>query len=37
MSRKGKLVIPKEYAEMNGVAYTTVMSWLQTWKVEGGR
>ena len=34
MSRKGKLVTPKEYAEMNGVAYTTVMYWLQTGKVE---
>jgi hypothetical protein len=35
VSRKGKLVTPKEYAEMNGVAYTTVMYWLQTGKVEG--
>jgi predicted site-specific integrase-resolvase len=35
MSRKGKLVTPKEYAEIHGVAYTTVMYWLQTGKVEG--
>jgi predicted site-specific integrase-resolvase len=35
MSRKVRLVTPKEYAEMNGVAYTTVMHWLYTGKVEG--
>ena len=35
MSRKGKLVTPKEYAEIHGVAYTTVMYWLQTGKVDG--
>ena len=35
MSRKEKLVTPKEYAEIHGVAYTTVMHWLQTGKVEG--
>jgi predicted site-specific integrase-resolvase len=35
MSRKGKLVTPRQYAEMNGVAYTTVMHWLQAGKVEG--
>lgn len=35
MSRKGKLVTPKEYAEIHKVAYTTVMYWLQTGKVEG--
>jgi len=35
MSRKGKLVTPKEYAEMNGVAYTTVLYWLNTGRVEG--
>jgi len=28
-------VTPKEYAEIHGVAYTTVMYWLQTGKVEG--
>lgn len=26
---------PKQYAEIHGVAYTTVMHWLQTGKVEG--
>ena len=35
MSRKGKLVTPGQYAEMNGVAYTTVMYWLNTGRVEG--
>jgi hypothetical protein len=35
MSRKGKLVTPKEYAEINGVAYTTVLYWLNNGKVEG--
>jgi predicted site-specific integrase-resolvase len=35
MSRKGKLVTPRQYAEMNGVAYTTVMYWLNTGRVEG--
>ena len=35
MSRKGKLVTPKEYAEINGVAYTTVLYWLNTGRVEG--
>ena len=35
MSRKGKLVTPRQYAEMRGVAYTTVMHWLQGGKVEG--
>jgi hypothetical protein len=35
MSRKGKPVKPKEYAEIHGVAYTTVMYWLQSGKGEG--
>lgn len=35
MGRKVKLVTPKEYAEINGVAYTTVMYWLQTGRVAG--
>jgi len=35
MSGKGKLETPKRYAEMNGVAYTTVMYWLKTGRVEG--
>jgi|RhiMethySRZTD1v2_1073278.scaffolds.fasta_scaffold966863_3 predicted site-specific integrase-resolvase len=35
MSRKVKLVTPKEYAEINGVAYTTVLYWLNNGRVEG--
>lgn len=35
MSRKGKLVTPRQYAEVHGVAYTTVMYWLNTDRVEG--
>lgn len=35
MSRKVKLVTPKEYAESNGVAYTTVLYWLNNGRVEG--
>ena len=35
MGRKVILVTPKEYAEMKGVAYTTVMYWLKTNRVEG--
>jgi predicted site-specific integrase-resolvase len=35
MSRKGKLVTPRQYAEENGVAYTTVMYWLNNGRVEG--
>jgi hypothetical protein len=35
MSRKVRLVTPKEYAEMNGVAYTTVLYWLNNGRVEG--
>lgn len=35
MSRKGKLVTPRQNAEINGVAYTAVMHWLQAGKVEG--
>ena len=35
MSRKLRLVTPKEYAEMNGVAYTTVLYCLNSGKVEG--
>jgi len=35
MSRKGKLVTPRQYAEMHGVGYTTVMYWLNTDRVEG--
>jgi predicted site-specific integrase-resolvase len=34
MSGNGKLLTPRQYAEMNGVAYTTVMHWLQAGKVE---
>jgi hypothetical protein len=35
MGRKVKLVTPRQYAQMNGVAYTTVMYWLNTGRVEG--
>jgi hypothetical protein len=35
MSRKVKLVTPKEYAEKNSVAYTTVMYWLKMDRVPG--
>jgi hypothetical protein len=35
MSRKERLVTPKEYAEIHGVAYTTVMYWLNTGRVDG--
>jgi len=35
MSRKGKLLTPRQYAEMNGVAYATVLYWLNTGRVEG--
>jgi hypothetical protein len=35
MSRKVKLVTPRQYADMNGVAYTTVLYWLNTGRVEG--
>jgi hypothetical protein len=35
MSRKAKLVTPKEYAEKNNVAYTTVLYWLNNGRVEG--
>jgi hypothetical protein len=35
MSRKGKLVTPGKYTEMYGAAYTTVMYWLNTGRVEG--
>jgi hypothetical protein len=35
MRRKGKLVTPRRYAEMNGVAYTTVMYWLNRGRVAG--
>jgi len=35
MSRKGKLVTPRQYSEINDVPYTTVMHWLQNGKVEG--
>jgi hypothetical protein len=35
MSRKVKLVTPKEYAEIHNVAYTTVLYWLNTGRVEG--
>jgi hypothetical protein len=35
MSRKGKMVTPRQYSKMHGVPYTTVMYWLQNGKVEG--
>jgi len=35
MSRKVKLVTPKEYAEIHQVAYTTVLYWLNNGRVEG--
>jgi len=35
MSRKDRLVTPKEFAEEHGVAYTTVLYWLNTGRVEG--
>lgn len=35
MSRKVKLVTPRQYAEINGVAYTTVLYWLNNGRVEG--
>lgn len=35
MGRKVKLVTPRQYAEMNGVAYTTVLYWLNKGRVEG--
>jgi hypothetical protein len=34
ISGKGKLVTTGQYAEINDVAYTTVMHWLQAGKVE---
>jgi predicted site-specific integrase-resolvase len=35
MSRKVKLVTPRQYAEINGVAYTTVLYWLNNGRVDG--
>jgi hypothetical protein len=35
MSRKGKLVTPRQYSEIHRVAYTTVMYWLNTDRIDG--
>jgi hypothetical protein len=35
MSRKVKLVTPRQYSEIHKVAYTTVMYWLNTNRIEG--
>ena len=35
MKRKAKTLTPRQYAEQQGVAYTTVMSWLQRGKLPG--
>jgi hypothetical protein len=34
MSRKGNLVTPRQYSEIHQVAYTTVMYWLNTGRIE---
>jgi hypothetical protein len=33
MKRKPKMLTPRQYAEQQGVAYTTVMNWLQQGKI----
>jgi hypothetical protein len=35
MGRKVNLVTPRQYATKHGVAYTTVMYWLQSGKIPG--
>jgi hypothetical protein len=35
MKRKPKMLTPRQYAEQQGVAYTTVMNWLQQGKITG--
>jgi hypothetical protein len=35
MSRKGKMVTPREYSTMHEIPYTTVMYWLQAGKIDG--
>jgi hypothetical protein len=35
MKRKQKMITPRQYAERQGVAYTTVMNWLQQGKIPG--
>lgn len=33
MGKATKMLTPRQYAEANGVAYTTVMNWLQRGKI----
>lgn len=33
MGKKSKMLTPRQYATMKGVAYTTVMNWLQQGKI----
>ena len=35
MKRKPKMLTPRQYADQQGVAYTTVMNWLQQGKIDG--
>lgn len=35
MAKKAKMVTPRQYAEARGVAYTTVMNWLNRGLIPG--